>query len=787
MVKIKRRDKSASSPRDLVSRGQTHKLKPQHTKPYRGRHIFLLVAALVYLALLVFQIGVIVGGSRHGTVDNVVTTTQQTMANKTIKSTYGVSLAYDPSVFRPSATAVDEKGSGSTVATADLGSGKPINYAVLKPIASAVPGTVSSSQMSVQVLTDAAAFAREQAANTKLTPQQVSQRLLPISSSADFDVTVLSTDTETIGDGSSVLRTTYQFVPKFKGAPSYAVTWHGVSDGHAVVIKLSGLVGSSAVPAEYGSVLDSFVLGSGEKVRGISFRPGESASAATGFDSKYVADLVSPAVVKIYNIVCGDLTIYGKNYSQVCDGGTGSGFILTQDGYIATNGHVVVLTAKDMLVTAITSDPQTFASFLQGQGYSDTEIKSIIGDSQKLASVVAKVYDISDTDVFLDQPQQITLVSLGNQPVSLTKAQTLSDIFNYEETSSIKKAQIVGTNYNSKDLWVAQSGDANGFSSSDVALLKVDIKNAPTISVASSDATQSEKITVLGFPGDAENAIVDNSTLDVSVTAGTISAVKEAAGGKGKLYQSDADASHGNSGGPAINDQGQVFGLLTYRVSGDDQGNAAKSYMRDITDLVSLAKDKSVTISATSSTQQAWQKGLEYYSQNHFSAANKEFQKVSSAYKPHRLVEQYIDNAKKQIAAGNDVAVYSPVLIGGAVVFGVVVLAIALILIVRHRARHQSYLQQHTAAGAMPPAPSPAAPSVQPTIAPNQVLPVQPTLPPQPSQPTVISPAAPVVSPQQPPVVTPQPLAPLPTGQQSPQTPPARIDQIVPPQRPPGS
>lgn len=765
----KRRARRKNNPTNLVAHSKQHAIKPHHTKPYRKRHIALLIIAIAYVLVVTFQLGVIIGASRQEVVQPAPSASTPT--NNTIASSLGFSLSYDPTLFIASATAINDDGGGSAVAVGDLAAGKRLNYAQLKPKEQALPSALAATQLSIQISPDDQALASLKAKpeNQSKSDAQLAAELLPISPASEFDVAILSVSQETIGDGTQVQKTTYQYTPRFAGGVSYAVAWHGVVDGRPFVVKLAGLVGSSQVPAQYQDVLDSFVLQSDSKVQGVSFNPFQTVYAEDGIDSKYIADLVSPSVVKVYHIVCGELIIVQESYGSSCEGGTGSGFIVSDNGYIATNGHVVVLTAKDIVVGLVTQSPEVLLSYLQSLGLTDDEINAIASDPQKLAAVIAKIYDISDDNVYFKNEEQVTLVSIGSDPLMLTEDQTIDDILNYKDSKTIKRAEVVGYNYNAKDLWVAQSGDPSGFSSSDVALLKVDLENAPALAINTGQITQNEKITVIGFPGDAENALVDNTTLDVSVTNGSISAIKDAAGGNGKLYQSDADASHGNSGGPAITQNGEVFGLLTYRVSGDNQGNAAKSYMRDIADLTELAEDESANLSSQSSTQAAWHRGLVLYSQNHFTAAKAEFAKVKEAYAPHRLVEEYIDNATKQIAAGNDVPLYSPVLIGAAVIGGLVVLAVAIVLVVRHRAKHQMYLSRHT----------PLAPS-----APVQNGPVNPVAPVTPIQPQPIL-QSPISTPAPPQTLQPTNTIPQQTSPQNfpapltPQSSPQPIDQIV--------
>lgn len=734
---------------DLVARPKSYKLKPHHAKPYRKRHIGLLVIALAFLLFVVFRVGMTVGGIQE-VVTNSTSTTTKTKATsnlQAITSSYGFSLNFDPTTFTPTATAIDDNGAAQDVTDSKLDGTLQINFVALKPKPNTVRAAISASQLSVQVQPDSTGFVALKAdpANANKTDAELATQLQPITSSADFDVSKVSQANDTLEDGTPIVKTTYQYTPKFDGGISYAVVWTGSIKDRPFTIKLSGLVNDSTVPKEYDDILSSMRFTGGPKIHGLSFSLGGTAFAqsSSGLDSKYLADSLSPAVVKIYHFMCGSLVVGESNLGQVCDGVTGSGFFVSSDGYIATNGHVVVETPKDMFVGMLTANSRVFAGFLEGGGYSSEQIASVMSDPQKVAAIIVKIYDLDDSQFKLNDKKELAVVALGKEPLKISNTDTIQSLMDTKETDSLKRADIIGYNYDAKSDWARSAGSADDTSTSDVALLKINASNTPLIKIFSGSVTQNEKITILGFPGDAENNLVSNASLDVSVTDGSISAIKQAAGDNGKLYQSDADASHGNSGGPAVTESGEVIGLLTYRLSGDDQGNAAKSYIRDIADLTKLAQSKNVNFATASNAQDTWVKGLTLFSQNHFSAAKKEFQTVQQAYPAHRLVGSYIDNADKQIAAGNDVKLYPPVLIIGAIAAGVVLVGIAIVLIVRHRARHQAYVSQRpggTSAAGGPPSSPPTVPqNGQPVPAASQPTPAAPAPPTSPVPPLISS------------------------------------------------
>lgn len=94
----------------------------------------------------------------------------------------------------------------------------------------------------------------------------------------------------------------------------------------------------------------------------------------------------------------------------------------------------------------------------------------------------------------------------------------------------------------------------------DVAVIKIDATNLPTVKLSNSEQIQ---------PGEWAIAIGNPLGLDNTVTAGIISATGRSSGQVGipnervDYIQTDAAINPGNSGGPLLNQQGEVIGMNT--------------------------------------------------------------------------------------------------------------------------------------------------------------------------------------------------------------------------------
>lgn len=99
----------------------------------------------------------------------------------------------------------------------------------------------------------------------------------------------------------------------------------------------------------------------------------------------------------------------------------------------------------------------------------------------------------------------------------------------------------------------------------DLALLKVADGTYPAIAVAAREPKIGDPVHILGFPGVvlSHELLNQSVSLEASVTNGAISGFKQDAIGQ-DVIQTDAPAAHGNSGGPAIGDDAQVVGVMTF-------------------------------------------------------------------------------------------------------------------------------------------------------------------------------------------------------------------------------
>ena len=107
----------------------------------------------------------------------------------------------------------------------------------------------------------------------------------------------------------------------------------------------------------------------------------------------------------------------------------------------------------------------------------------------------------------------------------------------------------------------------------DVALVKIDAKGRLPLALRTDPANQGETVYAIGSPmGEA---------LQNTMTKGIVSA-NRVQGGQA-FIQSDVAVTHGNSGGPLLDDKGQVIGITDWGIGGDS-GNLNLNFFIPIGD-----------------------------------------------------------------------------------------------------------------------------------------------------------------------------------------------------------
>ena len=273
-----------------------------------------------------------------------------------------------------------------------------------------------------------------------------------------------------------------------------------------------------------------------------------------------VADSAKPSVVKIVQHVKGTASIPAidvdfKSLSvttkknvlpkdiQIDEYLTGSGVIVTPDGYIMTNSHII---SYQTVKNIIASD---FIYQAIDDGYvklSDEEAKNLSENKEQaeLAKFGEKIADYIINESKFDIIKTISVLN----PAS--KKETLPELASEGFTAS-----VVSVNDNfTKD-------------NQDAALIKIEQQNLPAIALGTSqDVFTGKKVYILGYPSTAE--INEKDLLNPTFSQGTISAIKDSPEKDFKIFQTDAKISKGSSGGPLLDEQGKVVGLVTF-ITGD--------------------------------------------------------------------------------------------------------------------------------------------------------------------------------------------------------------------------
>ena len=701
-------------------RTRTVKLKHHHAKPYRKRHygglaIFLVVSAVLFTWLYIYREQ---SKNSQTSADNFLTSTfAATPATKQpINSSYGYSLTYDARVFYGSAI---DSATGDLFIGQELSTKRP--YTVVRLAAGSAGIKNNQRTLTFNYYNDVEVVDKNDV-NLKNLENKIAVGGVDTSFS---NVTSLSSST-VIFDGVQFNQTEWKIVSKQDDItarlPVEFRTYSGAVNGQAFVIKLTYGLTSGEQRDVFKDVLATIKFGGRSQVfvpstpavqdkiasnrsliDTLLFTQIASAAVPTVSNSELISSRFSPAVVKIYNVYCMDISIKNVPYlKDACKGMTGSGFFVNSNGTIATNGHVASSDPLDIIIedaiVALVRGESKYLKYLGDLAKIDGKVlNSKTNEKEAFEYIIDKLYEIDPSIITVSNNVTNLLVGLNDKQPDIRELQkiTMNNV-SYTEQASIKQAKFLKKNYRVLDGIV-------GFKASDVALIKIAGSNYPAATLGSlSGVSQGSDILIIGYPGSAgDNGIVESTESKTTLTAGKVSAIKKVSGSASNVIETDTTIGHGNSGGPTFDTSGNVVGIATYTIDGSGDGDGTFNYIRDIKDLKDLAASASITLDSNSATQKEWEKGINLFYEARYSKAVKSFEKVKTLYPSHPKANELITASKERIAAGQDVKDFPYVIVAAAVlsVVGIVVMAFA---IIRHRKASAVY-GNHVASGAMQP------------------------------------------------------------------------------------
>ena len=490
--------------------------------------------------------------------------------------------------------------------------------------------------------------------------------------------------------------------------------------------------------------------------------PGAQSSPADG-TNRHGVNLASPAVVRIVSevdgqVVCKTCANDGSDVTFPLDGSayalafSGSGAFISSDGYVLTADHVVDYENNDQIILDFFNEAVN--EFAQVSGYSQSDAQAIFLElvNQNLISIPTKVV---------------------SQKVFLSTAYTGS-LTNPAGVTSYDITRIVANSPVDKQ---------------DVAVVKVEAKDMPYLQLAPANSVKvQDTITAVAYPADADtgdftallsptsggNVNTANSLLTASVNTGQVTGQKAFPDGT-PVYETSGLANHGSSGGPVIDTQGRIIGVVDAIALSNGQEDTRVVYLIPSDIAAQYVRQAGASTGGTFMTQ--WTKAIGEYDATgpcHFTNAKRDLTNLKNSYPAFGGVTPFLTDAQGKATATECPPSGPPVGLIAGVCGGLLVLLIivaVLIFALTRRGKKPQAAPAVAGAGYTP------APNVYGQQTPPQMPPSTPGYTPQPSVPAsgyapTVPPSGPGAPYAAPPAPTPQPQAyPQPQPQQQAYTP----------------
>ena len=307
---------------------------------------------------------------------------------------------------------------------------------------------------------------------------------------------------------------------------------------------------------------------------------------------------------------------------------TGSGFFITADGYVATNCHLIerddAFIRRQFILTAFRQITEASIAALE----TSWATKFTQQQRNLLYDTYASVYSRLFSMILYDLKTNIYVVyRVDNGDQLSDTVKKLADIILKGQSMPGKDVAI---------LKIATTGEMPMLTLAPPALPRV-----------------GQQLFVYGYPGPVTNNdfVSAESAIEPTLTTGIVSAIKNSVDGW-PLIQMDANINHGSSGGPVCNDKGQVIGLTTFGSLENTGGLAAGLNFAVPVTILDEYLDSARITPTPGRTTRIFARALDYYEQQQYRAALREFEKVRQLNVHYPGIYTYIANCKDNIKNG---------------------------------------------------------------------------------------------------------------------------------------
>jgi S1-C subfamily serine protease len=352
-------------------------------------------------------------------------------------------------------------------------------------------------------------------------------------------------------------------------------------------------------------------------------------TSGTLMTSEHKLDLVVKALYNNPLRYFSATTRYFSQQHRILSNGTG--FFITGDGFLITNCHVI---DRD---SAFIRQKFTLSTF---QEVADANIRSLQSSWEVTLTDEQRNLLYNSYSLIYSQLTSMILFDLKKEIFIIYKADNGDD----------KPFRV------KKPARVIIKGKA--MPGKDVAILKLDdVKNLPTLPISKDSVVNiGERILVYGYPEPATtNAFLEmESNNEPTLTSGVVSALRRSIGGW-PVIQMDAVISHGSSGSPVCNDNGEVIGLATFGSLEQNTGTLASGYNFAIPlSVMNEFLDSAKVIPKLSPSSMAYNEALRFFYKDYFSKALNRFKDVKEINSNYPRLNYYIRLCEQKIDAGQD-------------------------------------------------------------------------------------------------------------------------------------